>query len=120
MSRQPSYPLVRVTLAEEEWRTPRTRRSRGRACLWCRKACGHYPVQRMAPLSRAGTWTAPTRVRCHECAVALGVEQAMHVDRMTRLAEVQQLTLALGVEVRRAVRNCKRGMRGEGRAPRSK
>jgi len=58
-----------VVSAEEEWRThpKRGQRSHGRACLWIKLACGHYPQQRMVPLNREGTFTMPKRVRCDDC-----------------------------------------------------
>jgi len=59
--------LVRVAKAEEEWRTKRKLRSRGRACLWLHLECGHYPVQRMVRVNEDGTVTPPRRVRCDEC-----------------------------------------------------
>ena len=69
--------LVAVASVEEEWRTSthrvqrplggRARVSFGRACLWLRLTCGHYPVQRMVPLDRDGNFKAPDRVRCSEC-----------------------------------------------------
>lgn len=60
--------LRRVVSAEEEWRTVGNRRfPRGRACLWIKLECGHYPLQRMVRLHKDKTWTAPVRCRCSEC-----------------------------------------------------
>lgn len=67
--------MMRVVLSgEEEWRTKPlngwTRRSRGRACLWLKLACGHYE-QRMASVQRDGSVKYPKKVRCHECATSV-------------------------------------------------
>lgn len=63
--------LVLVVSAEEEWRTTGNRRfPRGRACMWLKLECGHYPVQRMVRLNRDKTVTPPKRVRCDECGPA--------------------------------------------------
>lgn len=69
--------LVAVASVEEEWRTSTHRRQRplggrprvsyGRACLWIKPACGHYPVQRMVTLDKSGNFVAPARVRCPDC-----------------------------------------------------
>jgi len=66
--------LVYVVSIEEEWRTAgrssvghHGRRSYGRVCLWCKLACGHYPVQRMAKLDKRGGFVPPVRARCREC-----------------------------------------------------
>ena len=69
--------LVAVESIEEEWRTNTfrvqhplrgpARRSYGRACLWIRKVCGHYPEQRMVKLDKDGRYKEPRSVRCDEC-----------------------------------------------------
>lgn len=73
--------LRRVVSAEEEWRTSGNRRfPRGRACLWIKLECGHYPVQRMVRLNKNKTWTAPKRCRCDACAKGLSIEDEFPND----------------------------------------
>lgn len=61
--------------AEEDWRTKgNNRHPRGRACLWIKLECGHYPVQRMVQLARDKTWKAPSRCWCLACEKGLSLE----------------------------------------------
>jgi hypothetical protein len=68
--------LRRVVSAQEEWRTSGNRRyPRGRAHLWIKLECGHYPVQRIVRLNKDKTWSAPSRCWCNACEKKLSIEQ---------------------------------------------